>query len=90
MGAGWLGAEAAVSGAAVSERDWPAGPLRVAATCGRAVMLDNWEVRRWVLWPWCAKRGHREAFWLAVRWNGVTTGELGRCSCGRRQKHHAV
>lgn len=69
--------------------EWPP-TLRVAAICGRKVLLDNWEVRRWLLWPWCAPRRHREVFWLMVRWNGVATEEVSRCSCGRRARRYPV
>jgi hypothetical protein len=74
----------------MTEWGWPAGSLRVAAICGRRVLLDNWEVRRWLLWPWCALRRHRDTFWLAVRWNGVVTEEVARCSCGRRMRRYPV
>ena len=47
------------------------------------LLVDNWELRRWLVWPWCAARGHRDEFWLAVRWNGIVTEHFVRCSCGR-------
>jgi hypothetical protein len=56
----------------------------------RRLLIDNWALRGWLLWPLCALRRHREAFWLAVRWNGVVTDEIGRCSCGRRQQRRPV
>lgn len=54
------------------------------------VVLDSWAVRAWVLWPWCAARGHQEVFWVDVKWNGVVTEKWGRCSCGRRGQRHPV
>jgi hypothetical protein len=45
------------------------------------VLIDNWTLRL-VLWPVCALRRHRPRFWLDVRWNGVVTDRIWRCSCG--------
>jgi hypothetical protein len=52
------------------------------------MLVDSFGVRRWLMWPWCGLRGHREVFWLNIRWNGVVTEQWGRCSCGRRQERH--
>ncbi len=52
-------------------------------------VIDSWLIRRWLCWPWCALRGHRDYFWLMERWTvesgpPVTTRVIVRCSCGRR------
>jgi hypothetical protein len=58
------------------------------------LLIDNWALRRWLLWPWCALRGHRPEFWLTIRWNvlgeSVPGGEISRCSCGRRSQKRAA
>jgi hypothetical protein len=53
------------------------------AAVGDVILIDNWTLRRWLLWPWCARRGHRAVFWLPVAWNGVICYQVARCSCGR-------
>lgn len=54
------------------------------------LMIDSWVLRRWLCWPWCAFRRHREAFFMEIRWNDVPTGELARCSCGRRERQRKI
>jgi len=53
------------------------------AAVGDVILIDNWSLRRWLLWPWCRSRGHQAVFYLPIAWNGVINAELLRCSCGR-------
>jgi hypothetical protein len=53
------------------------------ADVGDVILIDSWSLRRWLLWPWCARRGHRVVFYLPVAWNGVISYQIARCSCGR-------
>lgn len=51
------------------------------------MLIDNWALRAWLLWPWCALRGHRDEFFLESRWHfpdGTAKWQMARCSCGRR------
>lgn len=51
----------------------------------RRIMIDNWSVRHWLCWPWCAVRRHPATFWMPIAWNGVIEEQVGQCSCGRRR-----